>query len=71
MREFGEQLMPKPTDNLDFSQKEERSHTIEAPHSTPIPVSLQDWLVRILRRLLPTKAPTNSEESENDSEKEK
>ena len=61
--------MPKPDDNLDFSHKEERPHTIEEPHSAPIPASLQDWLVSILRRLLSIKASTNSEESENDNEK--
>jgi hypothetical protein len=71
MREFKEQLMPKPNDNLDFSHKAERSHTIEEPHSALIPTSLQDWLVRILRRLLSIKAPTSSEESENDNKKEK
>jgi hypothetical protein len=69
MREFGEQLMPKPADNLDFSHKEERSHTIEKPRSAPIPASLQDWLVRILRRLLPAQAPTMPEENQNDNEK--
>lgn len=63
--------MPQPDDNLDFSHKDERSHTIEEPHSAPIPVSLQDWLVQILRRLLPTKAPTSSEEHKNDNQKEK
>jgi hypothetical protein len=61
--------MPQPDDNLDFSHKEERPHTIEAPHSAPIPASLQDWLVSILRRLQSIQAPTNSEESENDHEK--
>ena len=61
--------MPKPDDNLDFSHKEERSHTIEEPHSAPIPTSLQDWLVNILRRLLSIKTPTSSEESENNNEK--
>ena len=71
MREFGEQLMPQPDDNLDFSHKEERSHTIEKPHATPIPASLQDWLVSILRRLLSIKAPTSSEENDVEDKKEK
>ncbi len=61
--------MPKPADNLDFSHKEERSHTIEKPRSASIPVSLQDWLVRVLRRLLSTKAPTSSEENEKHEDK--
>jgi hypothetical protein len=64
MREFGEQLMPKPSDNLDFSHKQKRSHTIEKPHSAPMPVTLQEWLVSIWLRLLSTKAPTSSEEDE-------
>lgn len=61
--------MPKPDNNLDFSHKDERSHTIEKPHP-PIPVSLQDWLASILRRLLATKAPTSSEEHEEDKKEE-
>lgn len=71
MREFGGQLMPQPDDNLDFSHKDERSRTITKPQSEPIPFSLQDWLVQILRRLLSTKAPASSEESEEEDKKEK
>ena len=56
--------MPQPDDNLDFSHKQKRSHTIEKPHSTPMPVTLQEWLVSIWRRLASTKTPTSSEENE-------
>ena len=63
--------MPKPDDNLDFSHKQKRSHTIEKPHSAPMPVTLQEWLVNIWRRLLSTKAPpTSSEENEDEDKKE-
>jgi len=62
--------MPQPDDNLDFSHKDERSHTIEKPHSAPMPVTLQEWLVSILRRLLPSKAPTSSEERMKEDKKE-
>ena len=63
--------MPKPDDNLDFSHKKKRSHTIEKPHSAPMPVSLQEWLVNIWRRLVSTKVPTSSEENEEVEEKRK
>ncbi len=56
--------MPKPDDNLDFSHKKKRSHTIEKPHSAPMPATLQEWLVSIWRRLLSTNAPMSSEENE-------
>ena len=56
--------MPQPDDGLDFSHKQKRSHTIEKPHSAPMPVTLQEWLVIIWRRLLSTKAPASSEENE-------
>ena len=62
--------MPQPDDNLDFSHKDERPHTIEEPHSAPIPVSLQNWLVRILRRLLSIKPLTSSEEKKEEDKKE-
>ena len=63
--------MPEPDDGLDFSHKQKRSHTIEKPHSAPMPVTLQEWLVNIWRRLLSTKAPpTRSEENENEDKKE-
>jgi hypothetical protein len=62
--------MPQPDDNLDFSKKEKRSRTIEKPHSAPMPVNLQEWLVSIWRRLISTKAPlTNSEENEEVDDK--
>ena len=61
--------MPQPDDGLDFSHKQERSHTIEKPHSAPMPVTLQEWPVNILRRLLHTKAPTSSEENEEVEDK--
>jgi hypothetical protein len=60
--------MPQPDDRLDFSQKQVRPHTIEEPHSTPIPASLLDWLVSILSRLRSTQAPASSEENQNDNE---
>ncbi len=56
--------MPEPDDSLDFSHKDERSHTIEKPHPAQIPTSLLDWLVNILRRLKNSKTPTNPEENE-------
>ena len=62
--------MPQPDDNLDFSHKQKRSHTIEKPHSAPMPVTLQEWLVSIWRRLLSTKASLTSSE-ENEVEKDK
>ena len=63
--------MPQPDDSLDFSHKQKRSHTIEKPHSAPMPVTLQEWLVNIWRRLLSTKAPpTSSEENEDEDKKE-
>ena len=62
--------MPQPDDNLDFSHKQKRSHTIEKSHSAPMPVTLQEWLVRIWRRLLSTKAPASSEENEEVEDKE-
>ncbi len=63
--------MPEPEDDLDFSHKQKRSHTIEKPHSAPMPVSLLDWLIQILRRLRSTKAPlTNSEENNVEDKKE-
>ena len=63
--------MPEPEDDLDFSHKQKRSHTIEKPHSAPMPVTLQEWLVNIWRRLLSTKAPpTSSEENEDEDKKE-
>ena len=61
--------MSKPDDNLDFSHKDERSHTIKKPHSAPIPVSLQDWLVSILRRLS-NKTPPGSDENGDEDKKE-
>jgi hypothetical protein len=68
MREFGEQLMSKPSDNLDFSHKQKRSHTIEKPHPAPMPVTLQEWLVRILQRLMSVKAPAIPEENKEKEE---
>jgi hypothetical protein len=65
MREFGEQLMPQPDDNLDFSHKDEQPHTIEESQPEPLPFSLQNWLVHILRRMLSPKAPTSVEENED------
>ena len=62
--------MPEPDDGLDFSHKQKRSHTIEKPHSAPMPVTLQEWLVSIWRRLLSTKAPASSEENEEVEDKE-
>ena len=63
--------MPEPDDGLDFSHKQKRSHTIEKPHSAPMPVTLQEWLVNIWRRMLSTKAPsTSSEENEDEDKKE-
>ena len=56
--------MPKPDNNLDFSHKKKRSHTIEKPHSAPMPATLREWLVSIWSRLLSTKVPTSSEENE-------
>ena len=57
--------MPQPDDNLDFPHKQKRSHTIEKPHSAPMPATLQEWLVSIWRRLLSTQAPlTSFEENE-------
>ena len=61
--------MPEPDDNLDFSHKQKRSHTIEKPHSAPIPVSLLEWLAQILRRLQSIKAQANSEENEEIEDK--
>jgi hypothetical protein len=61
--------MPQPDDSLDFSHKDKRSHTIEKPQPEPIPFLLQEWLVQILRRLVPTKAPTSSEENEIEDKK--
>ena len=69
MWEFREQLMPQPDDSLDFSHKQKRSHTIEKPHSAPIPVSLLEWLAQILRRLQSIKAQANSEENEEIEDK--
>lgn len=48
--------MPEPDDRLDFSHKEERAHTIEKPHSAPMPFLLLEWLTRVLQRL---KKPEN------------
>ena len=62
--------MPEPDDGLDFSHKQKRSLTIEKPHSAPMPVTLQEWLVSIWRRLLSTKASTSSEENEEVEDKE-
>ena len=62
--------MSKPDDNLDFSQNDERSHTIEEPHSTPLPTSLRDWLVSILRRLLSIEKQASSEENKEEDPKE-
>ena len=62
--------MPQPDDNLDFSHKQKRSHTIEKPHSAPMPATLQEWLVSIWRRLLSTQAPlTSFEENEEVEDK--
>ena len=62
--------MPQPDDNLDFPHKQKRSHTIEKPHSAPMPVTLQEWLVSIWRRLLSTQAPlTSFEENEEVEDK--
>ena len=62
--------MPQPNDNLDFSHKQKRSHTIEKPHSAPMPTTLQEWLVSIWRRLLSTQAPlTSFEENEEVEDK--
>ena len=62
--------MPEPDDGLDFSHKQKRSHTIEKPHSAPMPVTLQEWLVSIWRRLLSTQAPlTSFEENEEVEDK--
>jgi len=69
MWEFREQLMPQPDDSLDFSHKQKRSHTIQKPHSAPMPVTLQEWMASIWRRLLSTKAPTSSEENEEVEDK--
>ena len=64
--------MPQPDDNLDFPHKQKRSHTIEKPHSAPMPATLQEWLVSIWRRLLSTdELPTNSEENEEVEEDKK
>ncbi len=64
--------MPQPDDNLDFPHKQKRSHTIEKPHSAPMPATLQEWLVSIWRRLLSTdEPPTNSEENEEVEEDKK
>ena len=62
--------MPQPNDNLDFSHKQKRPHTIEKPHSAPMPATLQEWLVSIWRRLLSTQAPlTSFEENEEVEDK--
>jgi hypothetical protein len=61
--------MPEPEDDLDFSHKQKRSHTIEKPHSAPMPASLLDWLIQILRRLRYTKAPLTSSEENNVEDK--
>jgi len=62
--------MPQPDDNLDFSHKQKRSHTIKKPHSAPMPATLQEWLVSIWRRLLSTQAPlTSFEENEEVEDK--
>ena len=63
--------MPQPDDNLDFSKKEKRSRTIEKPHSAPMPVTLQEWLVSIWRRLLSTTAPPTSSEENEEVEEDK
>lgn len=52
--------MQKEEDLLNFSKKGERSHTMEAPHSTPIPLPLQDWLMGILRRMAASAAPVEN-----------
>ena len=63
--------MPQPDDNLDFSHKQKRSHTIEKPHSAPMPATLQEWLINIWRRMLSTKAPpTSFKENEDEDKKE-
>ena len=62
--------MPEPDDSLDFSHKQKRSHTIEKPHTAPMPVTLQEWLVSIWRRLLSTKAPGTSSEENEEKDKE-
>jgi len=62
--------MPQPDNNLDFSHKQKRPHTIEKPHSAPMPATLQEWLVSIWRRLLSTKSPLTSSK-ENEVEKDK
>lgn len=49
-------------DNLNFSKKGKRSHTIETPHSSPIPLALQEWLIGILRRMAAKAAPETKEE---------
>jgi len=69
MWEFGGQLMPQPDDNLDFSHKQKRSHTIEKPHSAPMPVTLQEWLISVWQRLLSTKAPLTSSEENKEKDK--
>jgi hypothetical protein len=60
--------MPKPDDNLDFSHKRKRSLTIEEPHSAPMPVTLQKWLVNIWQRLVSAKASASSEENEEEED---
>ena len=63
--------MPQPDDNLDFSHKQKRSHTINKPHSAPMPATLQEWLVSIWRRLLSTTAPPTSSEENEEVEEDK
>ena len=63
--------MPEPDDGLDFSHKQKRSHTIEKPHSAPMPATLQEWLVSIWRRLVSTKTPTASSEENEKVEEDK
>jgi hypothetical protein len=56
--------MKKPDRSLDFSHKNERTHTIEEPHSGLVPFPLLDWLARILGRRQAAAVPVEETEEE-------